>query len=470
MSKSTLCCWALFCKLSLAAAAPPSLSALQAILAEQRLPPGHIGLFVGPADGGEPLVTMNADQPLNPASAIKLLPTLALLETFSAAHQWRTGLYTRGAIENNELKGDLYIKGGGDPYLTLESLWVMLKSVRAAGIDAIAGDIVVDDRVYTPPPADRAAFDGKPYRAYNGPAGGLMINFWSVRFTITALDGRVHIDAFPASERLRIVNRIEHTDAPCTPARRHVGYRVIEDADSVTVRFNGTLSSRCRPLILLRSVIPAERYARYVIPGLWRDVGGRLNGRVRNGELPDDASRIHAHVSRTAAEVVRATNKFSNNMMARQLLLTLGSRAKDSGIRVADGVAALHDWLRQNGIETPGLRIINGAGLSRDTRISARGLANVLRAGQRSRYAPEFLASLPLAGEDRALRKLRVDGEAGTVRVKTGLLDDVRAMAGYVTPAGGETYVVVLLVNHPGAQHGLGTRLQQALVDDLLDQ
>jgi len=445
-----------------------SLPNLRAVLAGQEVPAGHLGLFIGPAAGGAASVSWNADTPFNPASTIKLLPSLAVLETFTAAHRWRTRVYRAGAIQGGVLQGDLHIQGGGDPYLTMESLWAMLKAVRGAGIETVAGDIVIDDAVYDLPEPDRAAFDGKRYRTYNGPAGGLMVNFWSTRFTITALDERVHIDAFPGPHQLAIVNAIEHSDAPCTPARRHIGYRVERGETSIRVRFHGTLSRRCSPVVMTRSVIPVERYAQYVIPALWREAGGRLRGRVRSGPVPDHALSVHAHASRTAAEVVRATNKFSNNMMARHLLLTLGAHTRERGIRVEDGIAVLNQWLRQRGIDTPGLNIDNGSGLSRDTRISARGLAGVLRAGYRSRYAAELQASLPLAGEDRALRKLDMRGLRGTARLKTGLIDDVRALAGYVTRPGGEPRVVVLLVNHPGAHRALGTRLQQALIRDLL--
>lgn len=471
MSKSALLCSALFFIAFAARAAPlPPPSALQALLAENQVPAEHVGLFIGPANGSGPVTALNEDTPFNPASTIKLLPSLAVLEMFSAAHQWQTEVYKAGPVEQGELNGNLYIRGGGDPYLTVESFWALLKSIRAQGIDMINGDIVVDDHVYDLAPVDRSAFDGKPYRTYNGPAGGFMVNFWSVRFTIKALQQGVHIDAFPDSDRLRIINDVTHSNAPCARARRHIGYRVSEDDEAVTVRFSGTLSTQCRPIVMARSVIPVARYAQYVVPGLWRDAGGRLTGRVVNGRVPEDAERIHAHPSRTAAEVVRATNKFSNNMMARHLLLTLGARSKEQGIRTEDGVAALQDWLRGKDIDTPGLKIVNGSGLSRDTRVSARAMAQVLRAGYRSRYAPEFLASLPLAGEDRALRKWRsADADTGVVRVKTGLIDHVRALAGYVTPPGGETQVVVMFINHPGIDRGLGTRLQDAVIGYLLE-
>jgi len=470
VSKSTILCCVLAFSGAMAHASSAGVPDLDAVMAERGVPAGGVGLYIGRADGERPTAALNAERAFNPASAIKLLPSLAALEILSPAHQWWTNVYRTGPVRDGVLEGNLHIEGGGDPYLTVESFWALLKSVRAAGIDAIAGDIVLDQRVYDLETHDRAAFDDKPYRVYNGPAGGLMVNFWAVRFTISANEDGVHVDAFPDSDRLKIVNNVKHSTGQCTRARRYVSYRVRVREEAVTASFSGELSRRCSPIVMTRAVIPVERYAAYVVPGLWRDAGGRLEGPVTAGPVPEDAEKVHSHPSRTLAEVVRATNKFSNNMMARHLLLSLASGDGKAAAGVDDGIRALRDWLQVRGIDVPGLRLDNGAGLSRETRISALGMANVLRAGYRSRYAPELMAALPVAGEDRALRKLNLDRtDRAIVRVKTGLIDHVRAMAGYVTARSGDTYVVVMLVNHPGAHRALGTRMQEAVLRYVLD-
>ncbi|MBS1270777.1 MAG: D-alanyl-D-alanine carboxypeptidase DacB [Gammaproteobacteria bacterium] len=443
---------------------------LRELLDEFRVPYEHIGLYISPVEHAKNASSLNPRKPLNPASVIKLLPSLAALEMLSPSYQWATDVYTTGNSTNGVLNGNLYIEGGGDPYLTVESVWALLKSVRARGIEHIAGDIVVDDGVFALAGFDRAAFDGKPYRVYNGPPNGLMMNFWAVRFTITALSKEVHIDAFPDSSNLKIVNRVKHSNAACARSKRHIGYQVKQTADLVTITFDGILSNRCRPVVMTRAIIPAEHYPAFVLPALWRDAGGSLGGTVKKGPVPDNVRKIYTHPSRTLGEVVRATHKFSNNMMARHILLTLGLLHKTHDIELKDGIRALHDWLRIKHIDVPGLNVVNGSGLSRDTRISARGMANVLRAGYRSRYAPEFLASFPIAGEDRALESREFgEEETAMVRIKTGLIDHVRAMAGYIVSRTGETYIAVLIVNHGGVHRGLGTRLQNAVIRYILE-
>lgn len=470
MSKRLVLCALLALHAGLAAAAPLP-GELQALLDGYRVPREHLGLYIAPIGAGDRAISLNESKPFNPASVIKLLPSLAVLESLTPAYQWKTHVYATGRTSGGILDGNLYIQGGGDPYLTTESLWGLLKNVRAQGIQRISGDIVVDDGVFEPGPFDRAAFDDKPFRLYNGPANGLMVNFWAVKFTIRTHSDGVHIDAFPGSERLKVINNIKHSHAQCTRSRRWVRYDVEQAPEAVVVTFNGVLSSRCPPIVMTRAVIPDRRYAQYVLPGLWRDAGGTLDGEVRRGAVPDEAARLFSHPSRPLVDVVRATNKFSNNMMARHLLLTLGSQYRERGIELEDGIKALNDWILTKGLDIPGLKVVNGSGLSRDTRISAQGLANVLRVGFHSRYAPEFLASLPIAGEDRALRRRDFhENDASVVRIKTGLIDHVRAMAGYVTSRSGENYIVVLLVNHPDIHRGLGTSMQNAVIRYVLDQ
>lgn len=470
MSKKAVLCLLLVLYWGYAFAAQSQLPVeVRKLVSDHRVPENHIGLYIAPVDENDEAITLNATQSFNPASVIKLLPSLAALELFSPAYQWSTRVYADGKPTNGTLEGNVYIKGGGDPYLTVESVWSLLRSIRARGIGRINGDLVVDDNVFELPAFDRAAFDDKPHRIYNGPANGLMVNFWAVQFTISALADRVYIDAFPGSRYLKIVNQVKHSSARCTSENRRIGYRTQETGDSIIVTFTGILSDRCSPFVMVRAVIPTDRYLQYVLPGLWRDAGGILEGTVKRGDVPDDAVKIYTHLSRSLAEVVRATNKFSNNMMARHLLLTLGTLNKERDVQVQDGIDVLNDWLIRRGIDVPGLKLVNGSGLSRDTLISAQGMANVLHAGFHSPYAPEFLSSLPVAGEDRALESRDFGEQDTSVRIKTGLIDHVRAMAGYITSRNGTKYVVVLLVNHPGVHRRVGTRLQNALIRYVLD-
>jgi D-alanyl-D-alanine carboxypeptidase/D-alanyl-D-alanine-endopeptidase (penicillin-binding protein 4) len=198
----------------------------------------------------------------------------------------------------------------------------------------------------------------------------------------------------------------------------------------------------------------------------WQQSGGTLEGGLELGVVPKDARLLYTHDSLTLAEVIRLVNKFSSNVMARHLLLTLAAEKAGRPATAAAGRRVIEEFLDSRGIRIPQLVIENGSGLSRDERITAEGLADVLEAAWRSPYEAEFAASLPLSAVDGTLRR-RFGGPEmeGRLRMKTGSLQDVSALAGYVSAASGRTYVAVIILNHPGAERGAGEAVQAALVD-----
>jgi D-alanyl-D-alanine carboxypeptidase/D-alanyl-D-alanine-endopeptidase (penicillin-binding protein 4) len=195
----------------------------------------------------------------------------------------------------------------------------------------------------------------------------------------------------------------------------------------------------------------------------WSELGGTWSGTVREGTVSASARLFHTQESPALADVVRDMNKFSNNVIARQLFLTIGAGTSGPPARSEAARGAIRQWVEAKGIAAPELVMENGSGLSRLERISAASLAGLLQAAWRSNVMPEFIASMPVAAVDGTMRRrLRKEGVAGNAHVKTGLLSDVRAMAGYVRDSGGRRHIVVMLVNHPNAHQS------QAALDALL--
>jgi D-alanyl-D-alanine carboxypeptidase/D-alanyl-D-alanine-endopeptidase (penicillin-binding protein 4) len=196
---------------------------------------------------------------------------------------------------------------------------------------------------------------------------------------------------------------------------------------------------------------------------LWTELGGTLTGGVRDGTVPADARAVAVSPSPTLAEVVRDINKFSNNVMARQLYLTLGMEAGRRPASADDADAAIRSWLDARGLGVPELVLENGSGLSRRERISAEGLGRVLQAAWRSSVMPELMASLPVAATDGTMKKrLKQNGIAGQAHIKTGSLEGVRNIAGYVLDKSGRRWIVVFFVNH--AHAGGAQAAQDALL------
>jgi D-alanyl-D-alanine carboxypeptidase/D-alanyl-D-alanine-endopeptidase (penicillin-binding protein 4) len=440
------------------------------IIAAQRLPSSAVSFAIVDPDTGSLVAGQNSGIPRSPASTIKVVTTFAALDMLGPAYTWHTRALIRGRLNDGVLDGDLILQGGGDPYMTLERWWSFTHALRAKGLKKIRGDIVIDNTAFSLPRADPGEFDGRPNRPYNVVPDALIVNFQSIEFRVLpdADARRVDVIASPAPVNLAIENHLRFAAGRCGGKAGKVDFKVAS-AHWDRVVFSGALSPRCAERSFTRVLLQPATYAFGTFLELWRELGGEFSGKLRVEPAPMDAEVLLSFDSLSLAEIVRLTNKFSSNLMARHLLLNMGEERYGEHATLEKGAAALAEWSRERGLDYQSLDIDNGSGLSRNTQISALQMAQTLSAAFHSRYAPEFIASLPLAGIDGTLRSRMKMSPAGAVRLKTGHLDGVSAVAGYVTTAGGKTYVLVSLINHGRADIGAGEPVHATLVGWMLD-
>ncbi|NTV09774.1 MAG: D-alanyl-D-alanine carboxypeptidase/D-alanyl-D-alanine-endopeptidase [Zoogloea sp.] len=439
--------------LPLAAAATGLPSGLASSLGEAGIPESSVAVLVMPLDGGEPLLARNADKPMNPASVMKLATSAAALEVLGPAYTWTTRLSAQKEAESGVLAGPLYLTGSGDPVLTTERLWLLLQDLRARGVKRIAGDVVTDRSALRLPPYDPGAFDGKPLRAYNAGADALTLDYNALRVRLLPGPAQVSATIAPAVSGLAIANALQVAPGPCTDPLAGLNASAQPNGSTTRLVLTGSLPADCRaPLDWELAPLPPARLLEGMFRSLWAELGGELDGRFIDGLAPPDAIVLAKTESPPLAAVLREMNKWSNNVIARLLLATLGANAEPGADSVAAGGRAMLRSLAALGVPTDGMVIENGAGLSRRARISASQLGSLLRAAWQRRWMPELMASLPVAGVDGTARKRALGTQAaGSAHVKTGSLDGVRTMAGYVLGQSGRRYAVVLLVNHPNA-------------------
>jgi serine-type D-Ala-D-Ala carboxypeptidase/endopeptidase (penicillin-binding protein 4) len=438
---------------------PLPLAVQQTIFAQQ-LPASAVSFVVLDPETGRVVASQNATAPRSPASTIKLVTTFASLDILGPAYTWHTRAWARGE--------DLVLQGGGDPYMTLERWWSFVRTLRNQGLKVIH-DVIVDDAAFSLPAEDPGAFDGRPNRAYNVAPNAMMVNFQSVEFKVVPNEEahRIDIVANPAPVNLIIENHIHFAPGRCTAAASRVDFEVASERWDRVV-FNGRLSPHCAERSFTRVLLTPADYAYGSFAALWREMGGEITGKLRVEAAPADARLLLSYDSLTLGEIVRLTNKFSNNLMARHLLLAIGEARFGAPATLEKGAAALGLWARDRKLALEDVDIDNGSGLSRRTHISVLEMAQVLNAAYHSRYAPEFIASLPLAGIDGTLHSRMKDSPAGAVRLKTGHIDGVSGVAGYVTSGSGKTYVLVSLINDARADEGAGEPVHAALVSWVL--
>ena len=423
-------------------------------LARAGVPQSNAALYVHEVGAPKPMASYNADRAMNPASAIKLVTTFAALDLLGPAYTWKTEAYLLGRLEGDVLDGDLALKGYGDPKLTIENFWLFLRGMRARGLREIRGDLVLDRSYFDQVEHDPAHFDNEPLRPYNVSPDALLVNYKAVRFQflLNETAKSVLIVPEPKLAHLEVRSDVRLAEGPCGDWRAGLKFDLQPNGTQTRVRFAGAMPASCGDRVWNLAPFPHTQYVYGVFKSLWEELGGAITGGVRNGVVPIETKPFVQHASPSAAEVLRDMNKYSNNVMARNVYLTLGAEMLKPPARYDRSAQVLRAWLDARKLKVPELVLENGSGLSRNDRVTAHGLGRLLLAAYRSAVMPEFISTMPLVAYDGTMKKrMQLEGIAGQAHVKTGSLTDVRSMAGYVLDRRGQRYAVVFIVNHENA-------------------
>lgn len=444
---------------------------VQSSLNARNVPHDSLSVSVIDISTGKSVLQWRADQPRNPASTIKLVTTLVALDVLGPTYLWHTDVFTRGEINDGRLDGDLLLKGYGDPFLVTERVWQLVQHIRHAGIQEIGGDLLVDDSWFDVGEHDPAAFDRQPLRAYNVAPNALMMNFKVVRYWFEPDHeaGAVNVRLDPPLDNLQVDNRLGLAPNSCRGFQRGITISSNEAVDEIT--FSGKFPSGCRRYAMDRTALSHNEFVYGLFKTLWQDSGGSFSGGFRNTVVEEDEEPMLSFSSLPLTEMISRVNKHSNNVMARQLLYTLGAEAVAAPGTEENGRAVISKWLQDNGLASTRISIDNGAGLSRTTRTSTGDMARMLQFAWEQPYMPEYLSSMSLSGLDGTLRRRFIGSPlAGKAHMKTGSLDHVTAIAGYLQARSGRRFAIVAMQNYEDIHRGPGEEVQEALLRWVYEQ
>lgn len=451
---------------------PPTVSrALQ----RAQVPASALSAYVVALDDrGDVRLRHQAGEPVNPASVMKVVTSYAALDLLGSTHTWTTRFLTDGVIDNGALRGNLYVRGGGDPKLVIERLQEAYAALQAQGVNVILGDLVLDHSAFDLPEIDPGAFDGEALRPYNASPDALLFNFKSVilKFQPDPAAGVARVVSEPPMAGLAIDATVPLAPGRCSDWRGGLGAR-FDDPDSI--RFTGRYPAACGELAWPVAYQQPGTYAVRAFEGAWRAMGGLLTGQARSGLTPPQARLLHEARSLPLADILIDVNQWSNNVMAQQVFLSLGDvplapeagapAGRRSSFERARAVVGQW-WQRTFGPKVAAPVLENGSGLSRVERITPEALAVLLRHAARHAQAQPFVQSLAVAGVSGTAARIARDPRSpayGNAFLKTGTLRDVTGLAGYVNAANGSRYAVVGFVNHPNA--GAARPALEALVE-----
>jgi D-alanyl-D-alanine carboxypeptidase/D-alanyl-D-alanine-endopeptidase (penicillin-binding protein 4) len=392
-----------------------------------------------------PRLSHQAQVRVNPASLMKLATTIAALDTLGPAFVWRTPVYVEGPVRDGVLQGNVYVRGSGDPRLGVERLWLLMRRIQGLGIQKIQGDIVLDRSAFDVPPRDAASFDGEPLRPYNAAPDALLLNFKSLLIQLVpdraANVARIQVE--PPLAGVQFPANVPLSNGDCNDYRSSLR---ADWTDPTRIRFTGSYPAVCGEKIWPIAYAAPQLFVPRAVAGMWQQLGGQLSGQVREGSVPTNLQAIFSVESATLAETIRDINKYSNNVMAQQVFLTLSQQQRGVGSYDASREVMQRWWRERVGGDVP--TFDNGSGLSRDERISAQALARLLQVAWASPTMPELMSSLPMTGLDGTMKRSKAQASA---HLKTGSLRDVAGIAGFVDTASGKRLVVVAVLHHANA-------------------
>lgn len=433
---------------------------------------------------------------MNPASTMKLVSTLAALDLLGPQYRWHTNIYTNGVVHQGVLHGNLYWQGTGDPKLIPEELSKIMAELRGQGINTINGNLIFDRSAYATDVKTTAPEDGESQRAYNVIPDPLLYAFQTLSFSIQNGNGDPEVTYSPHLANLTIDNKLKSSPGSCNDWRKLAKTSIQKiGSNSWTAFFSGKIPKSCGDIIWNVVALNPDDFLSQGILAAWEESGGnwRQTPEVQLGKVPSSAKLLLSHQGITLGDAVKDINKLSNNVMARQLFLTIPLEKLGKPANTRDGERLVKEWLKKNQLHMPELVIENGSGLSNIERISTRSMTQLLEYSVKSKNHELFINSLPVAGTDGTMKNRLIDrlkkvfiSQANAVNlfnpdssmpatlqktgalIKTGSLAQVRAISGFVVSQSGQVYAVASFINHPNAPGG-GVSVQDALLAWLLE-
>lgn len=438
-------------------------------LAKAGIPLSSIGVYVQEITPTRtPILAINADQPMNPASTMKLVTTYAAMEIMGQHYQWTTSVYRDGAIIGDTLQGNLIFKGTGDPGLGIEELRLIVTKLRETGLRKITGDLILDRTHFNIHESEYRPFDGDPDKPGNVPPDPLMLErrVFFAKLTPDPVAQQIDIQLTPDLKSVETISNIRY-DKKRGKCRKQITKQLEQKPDGTyRLTFDGSMSMDCPDTTFRFASVDMPNYFGGAFASVWQEMGGQFNGRIINTILPQSAVLLATYYSPPLLDALSITNKRSNNMFAKQLFLSLGTVRYNSTGSQAHSTSTVQEWLQAKGLVFPEMLIENGSGLSRIERISAKNLGLLLENAAYSPVFNTFLNSLPLVGVDGTMaRRLRNREVTGNASIKTGTLRDVKCIAGYVRSLSKRDYIVVFFINHPNAGSSHGVQALDQLIE-----
>jgi len=418
------------------------------LIQSKKLNPNHFSLFWATQEN-EPIVSHRSDQLMLPASITKLMTASAVLDFLPPGTKFKTRLSSAAKIEGDRLKGDLYLIGGGDPSFVSENMWYLVNQFVRTGVKHIDGSIIVDDSLFDSVRFDSSRESVRVDRAYDAPVGAMSFNWNSANVYVrpsSSENAVVIID--PDSDYYKLINNVKTVSGSAVSI--HVDRTWDTKAKKEVFKVSGKIGKNINEHVVFANINHPDLWSGYNLKSFLAQRGIQVKGNIQVGKSPTSSSVLAESESKPIEHIVADMNKFSNNYVAEMLTKQMALKKSSKGT-IEGGVSAILEHLKSIGLPSSEFKIVNPSGLTRENRMSAHALWKLLDHHKHNfSTQPELLSSLPIGGVDGTLKRRFKDNKMmRKVRAKTGLLNGVTSLAGYVDK-NEESSAFVFIYNGPG--------------------
>ena len=420
------------------------------LIKKHEIPESKLSIILEDNKSGKRLIDINSNRSRSPGSVTKLFTAFAAIDLLGSQYQWKTEAYIDQKDNGKDSIDYLLIRGGGDPSFSINDLESFILKIRATGIREIKNGIHLDQSFFKQRKKSTGSFDQSPLRPYNTMHSSLIVNSnkldLSFRFNSKTKEIVITPSFLPTG--VSIQSNLLIGSGDCKDFRSQVNFKERLEGKTIMILINGFYPGQCPKFDHDLAITETEHYFYGSFKKIWIDSGGTINGHYKRRKKSKMNALIAHMDSEELNSVLRLILKESNNLASRNVFLSFAEKSNQTKLRNIR--KAVYKSMKSNDVQWHNQNFIeNGSGLSRKTRLKPESVMGLLKKIDQETKFLEIKSMLPVSGIDGTLKNIYQSSLLqGQMRLKTGTLNGVRCLAGFITSKSGKEYRFVFMHNN----------------------
>ena len=423
---------------------------IESLIKKHEIPESKLSIILEDNESGKRLIDINSNRSRSPASVTKLFTAFAAIDLLGSQYQWKTEAYIDQKDNGKDSIDYLLISGGGDPSFSINDLESFILKIRATGIREIRNGIHLDQSFFKQRKNSTGSFDQSPLRPYNTMHSSLIVNSnkLDLSFSFNSKTKEIVITPSFLPTGVSIQSNLLIGSGDCRDFRSQVNFKERLEKKTLMILINGFYPDQCPSFDHDLAITETEHYFYGAFKKIWVDSGGTINGHYKRRKKSKMNALIAHMDSEELNSALRLILKESDNMASRNVFLSFAEKSNQRKLRNIR--KTVYKSMKDNDIQWHNRNFIdNGSGLSRKTRLKPESIMGLIKKIDQDIKFLEIKSMLPVSGIDGTLKNIFQSSLLqGQMRLKTGTLNGVRCLAGFITSSSGKNYRFVFMHNN----------------------